>query len=245
MADRVPKTLSDVPFSASSGDMVPNTSPGIKFSASSGEMYESTRLPYYQLVQQKRILQNKDAEVNILQKIDDHLLEHILGATWMTLYMRGSKGPCTSCRGLIAIFRRRFPYVKVICDYQQKSAVVQDTVGKEKGQDALTYGYEDATMISKGSNSTYRKVFPAAALNIQNPAEMKVSGIRKENLDNQFNLYQKEKKENKDLTALEFARGRPRTVVESDKQAVELAAWLENREKYGQQTTLSETELVA
>src|SRR5581483_9051421 len=53
--------------------------------------------------------QSNDAEVDLLEQVASFLRlrkNRVYGQ--ITLYMRGSKGPCTSCKKLITIFRQAF-----------------------------------------------------------------------------------------------------------------------------------------
>ena len=132
----------------------------IKFSGSSGEKVDGF---YHDTAQgiDKWKLQSRDAEVAILQKLENWIEEHQVEVekfTRKTIYIKISKGPCDSCRSLINKFRVRHPSFKVIMQYSQTGAKESDRNGaKDKGQATLAYGYGDAT--TTGSNS-WLKVHP-------------------------------------------------------------------------------------
>ncbi len=98
-------------------------------------------------------LQSNDAEVHVLNDANA-ILRKLAPAERrnlnVILYMKISKGPCDSCRGLIRQFMHDFPGVKVVVQYAQAQAHVKEQVGKDRGQKALGYGYASAKSGSAG-----------------------------------------------------------------------------------------------
>ena len=188
--------------------------------------------------------QSNDAEVDLLEQVASFLRlrkNRVYGQ--ITLYMRGSKGPCTSCKKLITIFRQAFPNVKVICEYQQVSAQERDVASKAPGQDLLTYGYTDAVRLFPGekqsNKESYCKVFPALACGIEVPQGVK--GFSMETLEGFFTRYAEKYTLNPAFTQ-QFVRSLPRTVLEQN-QFQSVIDWLNNRLAYEEQVALSEDEL--
>lgn len=187
-------------------------------------------------------LQSNDAEVNVFQRVADHLRENNLSGKQLTLYLRGSKGSCTSCRRIIRIFMEQFPRVRVICVYRQKDAIEKDQVSKEKGQAQLSYGYPNTFVFADlGFKKLYCKILPAAELQVIEPEEIPgVIGIKTQNLQNFFANNQ-EQLQNGSLTIQEFVQRLPTSVVEVGQRAG-VIRWLEARLAFAKQTLLSEKE---
>lgn len=214
----------------------------VEFLGVSGEQASG---PYHNLVHSWKSLsmQSNDAEIGLLQAVADYLTTLPHGRYGqVTLYLRGSKGPCTSCKDIISRFRRDFPSVKVICEYRQGAAQEQDVASKAPDQERLTYGYTDAVSLAPGARQqnkeSYGKVFPALVLGIQAPQGLK--GFRMTTLEGLFGRYV-------ELYGLDPAS--THTFVASQHQAVlpkeqapHVLAWLNNRLAYAAQVTLSKHE---
>jgi hypothetical protein len=215
-----------------------------EFTGISGDHVAGT---YHDLVHSWKTLswQSNDAEVALLQDVS-HYLQKRLSARYgqVTLYIRGSKGPCTSCRKVINIFRQTFPNVKVICEYQQKSAQEHDVASKAPGQDPLSYGYADAVALFPGekqqNKESYYKVLPALVHGIQVPQGLK--GFSMATLEGFFTRYVEQYALDPRFVQQFVQRQHP--AVLPSEQAQSVGTWLQNRLAYEEQVALSEHELV-
>lgn len=214
----------------------------VEFLGISGEQASGS---YHNLVHSwKRLsMQSNDAEIGLLQAVAEYLSTLPHGRYGqVTLYLRGSKGPCTSCKDIITRFRRDFPYVKVICEYRQGTAQEKDVASKAPDQDQLTYGYADAVSLAPGARQqnkeSYCKVFPALALGIQAPQGLK--GFKMATLEGLFERYVDVYGLDQASTHTFVASQRP--AVLPKEQAPHVLAWLNNRLAYAAQVTLSKHE---
>jgi hypothetical protein len=212
----------------------------LEFTGSSGEQVNGA---YHDLVHSWKTLswQSNDAEVDLLQAVSNFLRtrqHHQYGQ--ITLYMRGSKGPCTSCRKLIALFRQDFPNVKIICEYRQRIPQERDAASKSQGQDPLTYGYVDAVSLFPGekqsNKESYCKVLPAFAHGIQVPQGLK--GFAMTTLEGFFRRYVEQYDALDPASVQQFVQKQHETVLPHS-QARNVGTWLRNRLLYEEQVILS------
>ena len=184
-------------------------------------------------------LQKKDAEVACLQRADAQLQAynyHLYNE--VTLYIRGNRGPCDSCRGLIAEFRARFPTVRIVVEYYQSPRGGKDVVSKDISQKALTYGYGDAIQSPAGGDRYY-KFFPAVNEGVVLGTITSPKGFKASNLEAWFQNLKRER--SKDLQNTD----RPvdllplmKTDSEENKEAVN--NWLLERTRQEQSLAFSE-----
>lgn len=214
-----------------------------EFSGSSGEHVSGA---YHNRVHSWKELswQSNDAEVDLLQAVSDFLRtrqHHLYGQ--ITLYMRGSKGPCTSCRKLISLFRQEFPNLKIVCEYRQKLPQEQDVVSKSQGQNPLTYGYADAISLFPGdkqhNKESYCKVMPAFARHIHTPQGLK--GFSMATLEGFFKRYVAQYHTLNPASVQQFVQNQHETVLPQS-QARDVSVWLSNRLAYEEQIALSKRE---
>ncbi len=129
------------------------------FTGASGDIVNG---PYHQHTDAKHDLsfQSRDAEVAILQKVDNYLRSLNFRTKYLhfDLFIRLSKGPCTACRQLFTQkFKAHYPNARLIIEYNQTHAHETADAPLNSSQRRLTYGFEDA----QGVKGSYTKVLPA------------------------------------------------------------------------------------
>lgn len=176
-------------------------------------------------------LQSRDAEVSLLQQLDDWLRakrDTVAAYRSVEIFVRISKGPCTSCRNLINIFRRRNPGIRIVIEYQQAAPQVKEAVGKDRGQAALSYGYEDAATLGRNSHV---RVLPGQEV----PMPGRVKGFAAATLEGMFGNFKRA-----GTSVADFIRSLGRGFVSNDADRPALQAWLEQRVAYEEAHALSE-----
>ena len=204
------------------------------FTASSGDQVNGF---YHETAQQNQAtnLQSRDAEVSMLQKIEDWLMDekaHVAVYESVDVFIRISKGPCNSCRNLIKLFRARHPGVRIVLEYQQDAPITKDIFGKESDQKALSYGYGDAK--ERKSPNHFLKLFPGQA--VEQPARVK--GYRANTLAVIYEGFLESKKE-----IDPYIDGLPVTILNKKEDKPLLKQWLRQKVLYEQSHHLSEYDM--
>ena len=92
-----------------------------------------------------------DAEPKLLDFLElkiEHLEEY--GAiTKATLHLRGTRGPCYRCQGVIQVFQNKFKYVEVKSYYEQARKVEPSNIINEKTEKNYKNGYHEAVPATK------------------------------------------------------------------------------------------------
>lgn len=181
---------------------------------------------YYDVAKAKQAtyLQARDAEVALLQKIANFLNAiplRIRSKCRPSLYIRLSKGPCTSCRDLIKLFKQDFPNVRIVIEYEQKVAMEKEQVGKDQGQAPLSYGFQDAKKVS---DKSHLKIIPFEVIdNIPG-----VKGFSATTLKTLLDRYMQEHRG--DLTKIDkfVSELRAGVMITEETQRAPLAAWMKS-----------------
>ena len=187
-------------------------------------------------------LQSRDAEVAILQKAEDWLAArpNLSCYSVAKLYVKISKGPCNSCRSLINEFRQRNQGVRIVIEYTQAAAVTREQVGKDRGQKALSYGYEDALprsgAASAAASSGFVKVLPETG--IAEPSNPK--GFKANTLNGIWDQYRSKYAGSRSMTDIDdFISELTWLKREKDEYQENFRRWLIDKAEYEHAITLT------
>ena len=87
-----------------------------------------------------------DAEAKLLDVVSGKLLllQHVQPVTRATLHIRGNRGPCNRCQGVIEKFQADFPMVEVKSFYQQETRVENSDIDNDVSGGKYKNGYQNA-----------------------------------------------------------------------------------------------------
>lgn len=176
-------------------------------------------------------LQRNDAEVTLIQKIENWLSgnNRECNGKKLRLLIKISKGPCNHCRSVIATFQKKHPQIEIVVAYKQENASEKEHfVRSQQQQLQLSFGYYNAKKYKE-------KVFYKRLTELNSP---NIVGYKKKTMDG---LYDNNKENFKCLYDIDkFVKGLPEQAWGENKEPI--AIYLKHKFIYERELDLDDME---